>query len=119
MLIIFLPVLVFVLLFLNYIFAPYKPEAEKLSIYECGYSTVYGQTRSTFHINFYIVAMLFLVFDLEVLLIIPIALALPQVGLYGFSIALIFFFILTIGFILEIGSNALKISNSQSNSSKI
>jgi NADH:ubiquinone oxidoreductase subunit 3 (subunit A) len=111
MLFLFIPILVFILLFLNYILAPSKPDAEKLSIYECGFVAVYGQTRSTFHINFYIVAMFFLIFDLEILLLFPISVSLFQVGTYGFTIALIFFLILTIGFILEIASGAISISN--------
>src|SRR6187431_1307039 len=110
LLIIFIPVLIFLLLSLNYLLSPSKPDAEKLSLYECGFSTVHGQTRSTFYINFYIVAMLFLVFDLEIILLFPLSLSLTQVGIYGFSIAVIFFIILTFGFVLEIGSGALNIS---------
>ena len=107
---IIIPILIFLLLSLNYFLAPNKPEAEKLSLYECGFSTVYGQTRSTFHINFYIIAMLFLIFDLEIVLLFPLPLSLIQVGMYGFTIAVIFFIILTIGFILEIGSGAISMS---------
>ena len=55
--------------------------------------------------------MLFLVFDLEILLLFPIAVTLYQVSTFGFSIAIIFFIVLTIGFILEIGSGAISISN--------
>lgn len=111
MLFIFIPVLVFILLIINLLLAPSKPDAEKLSIYECGFTAVYGQTRSTFHINFYIVAMFFLIFDLEILLLFPISVSLFQVGTYGFSIALIFFIVLTIGFILEIASGAISVKN--------
>jgi NADH:ubiquinone oxidoreductase subunit 3 (subunit A) len=111
MLFIFIPILVFILLVLNFLLATSKPDAEKLSIYECGFTAVYGQTRSTFHINFYIVAMFFLIFDLEVLLLFPISVSLAQVGLYGLSIAIIFFIVLTIGFILEISSGALNVSH--------
>ena len=110
-LLIFIPILVAVLLSLNFLLAPSNPDAEKLSIYECGFSSVYGQTRSTFHINFYIVAMFFLVFDLEIILLFPITVSLSQVGIYGFSIALIFFIVLTVGFIMEIGSGALNITS--------
>jgi NADH-ubiquinone oxidoreductase chain 3 len=114
MLLLFIPVLVAVLLSLNYLLAPSNPDSEKLSIYECGFSSVYGQTRSTFHINFYLVAMFFLVFDLEIALLFPITVCLNQVGIYGFSIAIIFFIVLTIGFIMEIGSGALKITTLKS-----
>ena len=109
---IFIIVLVVVLLLLNYLLSSNKPDAEKLSIYECGFSAVYGQTRSTFQIQFYLVAILFLVFDLEILLILPIAVSLYQVGTFGFSVAVIFFIVLTIGFVLEIGSGAINISTS-------
>ena len=65
MLFIFVPILAFILLALNILLAPHKPDESKVSAYECGFSPVYGQTRSTFQIHFYIVAMLFLIFDLE------------------------------------------------------
>ena len=113
-LLIFIPVLVAVLLILNLLLAPSNPDSEKLSIYECGFSSVYGQTRSTFHISFYLIAMFFLVFDLEIILFFPITVSLSYVGMYGLTIAIIFFFIITIGFVLEIGSGALNISNKSS-----
>ena len=108
---IFVPILAFILLALNILLATHKPYEAKVSAYECGFSPIYGQTRSTFQIHFYLVAMLFLVFDLEILLLFPIAVTLYQVSIFGFSIALIFFIVLTIGFILEIGSGAIKISH--------
>lgn len=110
MLFLFIPILIFILLFLNFLLAPNMPDSEKLSIYECGFSTVYGQTRSTFHINFYIVALLFLIFDLEIVLLLPLALSLSQVGLYGFVVAIIFLIVLTIGFVCEIASGAINLS---------
>ena len=110
MLFIFIPILIFILLFLNFLLAPSNPDAEKLSIYECGFTSVYGQTRSTFHINFYVVAMFFLVFDLELILLFPISVCLNQVVIYGFSIAIVFFIVLTIGFVMEISSGALKLN---------
>nr|YP_009704474.1 NADH dehydrogenase subunit 3 [Volvariella volvacea]AYD91363.1 NADH dehydrogenase subunit 3 [Volvariella volvacea]AYD91394.1 NADH dehydrogenase subunit 3 [Volvariella volvacea]AYD91444.1 NADH dehydrogenase subunit 3 [Volvariella volvacea] len=110
-LIIFVPVLAFVLLGLNVLLAVHRPDEAKVSAYECGFSPVYGQTRSTFQIHFYIVAMLFLVFDLEILLLFPVAVTLYQVSIFGFSIAIIFFIILTIGFVLEIGSGAIALTN--------
>ena len=106
------PILAVVLLALNLLLAPKQPYEAKVSAYECGFSPVYGQTRNVFYINFYLVAMLFLVFDLEILLLFPIALTLYNVSIFGFSIALIFFVILTIGFILEIGSGAISIASS-------
>src|SRR5258705_5965431 len=108
---IFVPILAFVLLALNVLFAPHRPDESKVSAYECGFSPVYGQTRSTFHIHFYLVGMLFLIFDLEIILLFPIAVTLYQVSTFGFCIALIFFIVLTIGFVLEIGSGAIQLSN--------
>jgi NADH-ubiquinone oxidoreductase chain 3 len=114
MLFLFVPILAVIFLGLNLLFAVHKPDEAKVSAYECGFSPVYGQTRSTFQIHFYIVAMLFLVFDLEILLLFPIALTLYQVSTFGFSIALIFFIVLTIGFVLEIGSGAIKVITTKS-----
>nr|YP_009710675.1 NADH dehydrogenase subunit 3 [Amanita muscaria]QFZ98624.1 NADH dehydrogenase subunit 3 [Amanita muscaria] len=108
---IFIPILAVVLLALNILLAPHRPDESKVSAYECGFSPVYGQTRSTFQIHFYIVGMLFLIFDLEILLLFPIAVTLYQVSTFGFCIALIFFIVLTIGFVLEIGSGAIQLSN--------
>jgi len=105
------PFLALVLLALNVLLAPHRPDEAKVSAYECGFSPVYGQTRSTFHIHFYLVGMLFLIFDLEIILLFPIAMTLYQVSTFGFSIALIFFIVLTIGFVLEIGSGAIELSN--------
>ena len=108
---IFVPLLALIILALNLILAPHRPDEAKVSAYECGFSPVYGQTRSTFQIHFYIVAMLFLIFDLEILLLFPIAVTLYQVSTFGFSIAIIFFIVLTIGFVLEIGSGAIALTN--------
>ena len=104
---ILVPLLAILLLGLNLLLAPNRPDDIKVSSYECGFESLYGQTRSVFQIHFYIVAMLFLIFDLEILLLFPIATTLYQVSIFGFSIAIIFFIILTIGFILEIGSGAI------------
>lgn len=111
MLFIFVPVLVIVLLALNLLLSPHRPDNEKLSGYECGFSVVPGQTRNEFSIHFYLVAMLFLIFDLEILLLFPVAVTLYQVNTFGFCIALIFFIVLTIGFILEIGSGAISLTD--------
>nr|WRO39387.1 NADH dehydrogenase subunit 3 [Floccularia luteovirens] len=108
---IFIPILAVVLLALNLLLAPHKPDESKVSAYECGFLALPGQTRSTFQIHFYIVAMLFLIFDLEILLLFPVAVTLYQVNTFGFSIAILFFIVLTIGFILEIGSGAISLSN--------
>jgi NADH-ubiquinone oxidoreductase chain 3 len=115
MLFVIVPILAVLLLGLNLLFAVNKPNEAKESVYECGFNAVYGQTRSTFQIHFFIVALLFLVFDLEILLLFPIALTLYQVSMFGFSVALIFFIVLTIGFVLEIGTGAIKVTSSSIN----
>src|ERR1700742_4437221 len=112
MLFIFVPILAVLLLGLNLLLSDDKPDEAKVSAYECGFSPVYGQTRSTCQIHFFLVALLFLIFDLEILLLFPIAVTLYQVSMLGFSVALIFFIVLTIGFILEIGSGAIKVTSS-------
>jgi NADH:ubiquinone oxidoreductase subunit 3 (subunit A) len=111
LLFIFVPVLTGILLALNLLLAVHRPDSEKVQAYECGFSPIYGQTRAPFHVQFYIVGILFLIFDLEILLIYPLAVTLYQVSTYGFWITMIFFAILTVGFVLEIGSGALYFTN--------
>ena len=115
MLFIFVPILSGILLLVNFLLAPKNAYESKVSAYECGFSPIYGQTRNVFYINFYIVAILFLVFDLEILLLFPIAVTLYNISIFGFSIALIFFIVLTIGFILEIGSGAISMTSPRPN----
>ena len=76
LLFIIIPLLAVLLLGLNFLLSPNKPDEAKLSIYECGFQTIPGQTRSTFQIHFYIVGLLFLIFDLEILLLFPLAVSL-------------------------------------------
>nr|UYG49009.1 NADH dehydrogenase subunit 3 [Rhizoctonia sp.] len=107
LLFIFVPVLNRYTLALNLLLAVHRPDSEKVQAYECGFSPIYGQTRSPFHVQFYLVGILFLIFDLEILLIYPLAVTLHQVSAYGFWIFIVFLVILTVGFVLEIGSGAL------------
>ena len=106
---IIVPILAFVLLGLNLLLSAHKPYAAKVSIYECGFEAIPLQTRSQFQIYFYIVGLLFLVFDLEILLCYPASVAFDKIGTYGFTILMIFFFILTVGFVYEIGSGAISL----------
>lgn len=115
---IFVPILAIALLALNFLLASHKPDEAKVSQYECGFNAIEGQTRSTFQVHFYIVGLLFLVFDLEILLLMPIGVTLYQVSTFGFSIAIIFFIVLTIGFVLEIGSGAISLSNTDNINNK-
>ena len=114
LLFIIVPVLAIILLGLNLLLAPSMPDESKVSPYECGFTPIYGQTRSQFSVHFYIVAILFLVFDLEILLLYPISVTLYQVSSYGFTIAIIFFSVLTIGFIFELGKGVLKFTDHKS-----
>ena len=108
---IFIPILAIILLALNLLLSPIISDAAKKTTYECGFLPIMEQTRNQFSISFYLTSMLFLIFDLEILTIFPTTVALGQIGIFGFSIFLIFTFILTIGFVLEIGSGAIKFSN--------
>ena len=82
--ILFIPVLVIILLVLNLLLAVHRPDSEKVTPYECGFSPVFGQTRNPFSISFYLVGILFLIFDLEILFIYPYASTAYQLGNYGF-----------------------------------
>ncbi|TIC72264.1 hypothetical protein E3Q00_04174 [Wallemia mellicola] len=114
LLFIVVPVLIAVLLFLNLLLAIHKPDAEKVTPYECGFSPVEGQTRTPFTIQYYLVGILFLVFDLEILLFFPLSVSLYQVSSYGFTIAVLFFSVLTIGFIYELSRNVLHFTDQRS-----
>ena len=108
---IFIPILSAIFLGLNILLAPHNPDFQKVSQYECGFAPIPGQTRSTFQIHFMIVALLFLIFDLEILLLFPLAVSLYQISIFGFTIGIIFFIVLTVGFVLEIGSGAISLTN--------
>ena len=92
-----------------------KPYHEKNSAFECGYHSFIGQNRTQFNISFFIFALLFLLFDLEILLIYPYTVSAYTNTIYGLLILLIFFLVLTLGFAFELGKNALDISSRQVN----
>ena len=108
------PILTLVLLVANLLLAVHRPDSEKVTPYECGFSPIYGQTRNPFQISFYLVGILFLVFDIEILITYPYAVNVYQTGSYGFWIFAIFFLVLTIGFVYEMGSGALYFSDKRS-----
>ena len=108
---IFIPILALILLLLNLLLSPNRPDSEKVLTYECGFSPILGQTRNTFHISFFLIALAFLILDLEILLFFPICVSLTQIGTYGLMIALLFFILLTLGYIIEILAGNLKVSN--------
>jgi NADH-ubiquinone oxidoreductase chain 3 len=108
-----IPVLAILLLAINILLSPHNPYQEKNSAFECGFHSFLGQNRTQFSISFFIFALLFLLFDLEILLVYPYVISAYYNGLYGLIIMLIFFFILTLGFAFELGKNALKIDSKQ------
>tara|TARA_S200000501_G_scaffold346729_1_gene360425 strand:+ start:130 stop:498 length:369 start_codon:yes stop_codon:yes gene_type:complete len=91
---------------LNFIFSPKKPDPEKLSAYECGFEP-FDDSRMEFDVRFYLVAILFIIFDLEIAFLFPWAISLGNIGLLGFCSMMIFLFILTVGFIYEWKKGAL------------
>ena len=93
-------------IFVNFIFAPKKPDPEKLSTYECGFEA-FNDSRMEFDVRFYLVAILFIIFDLEIAFLFPWAISLGNIGILGFTSMMIFLFILTIGFIYEWKKGAL------------
>lgn len=109
----FIPLLTLILLLVNLIFASHNSYKEKDSAFECGFHSFLTQNRTQFNISFFIFALLFLLFDLEILLIYPYAVSAYINGLYGLIIMLIFFLALTLGFLYEIGKGALKLSSKQ------
>ena len=91
---------------INYLAAPNNPDPEKLSAYECGFEA-FDDSRMEFDVRFYLVAILFIIFDLEIAFLFPWAISLSNIGIYGFWSMMIFLGILTIGFIYEWKKGAL------------
>ena len=91
---------------LNLALSPNNPDPEKLSVYECGFEP-FQDSRMEFDVRFYLVAILFIIFDLEIAFLFPWAISLGKIGLFGFVSMMIFLFILTIGFIYEWKKGAL------------
>ena len=110
---IFIPILALILLAINIILSPHNPYQEKNSAFECGFHSFLGQNRTQFSISFFIFALLFLLFDLEILLVYPYIISAYSNGIYGLVIMLFFFIVLTLGFVFELGKNALKIESRQ------
>lgn len=112
----YLPILLFlglaivlaaVLALLPFVAAKRAPDPEKNSTYECGFEP-FGDSRKQFDVRFYLVAILFIIFDLEVAFLFPWAITLGDIGVYGFWSMMIFLAILTIGFIYEWKKGALE-----------
>ena len=89
------------------IIAPSAPDPEKLSAYECGFNA-FDDARMKFDVRFYLVSILFIIFDLEVAFLFPWAISLSHIGLFGFLSMLGFLAVLTVGFIYEWCKGALE-----------
>jgi NADH-ubiquinone oxidoreductase chain 3 len=100
------PVISGVLLLLNYLLSPSNNNLMKMSPFECGFSS-FSQTRSPFHIHFFLVCLLFLVFDIEIALVYPYIVSFYYLKSYGLIVIILFIVLLTVGFIFEIGKKAL------------
>ena len=91
---------------LNFLLSPKKPDPEKLSAYECGFEA-FGDSRMEFDVRFYLVAILFVIFDLEIAFLFPWAVTLNNTGLFGFWSMMVFLSVLTVGFVYEWKKGAL------------
>ena len=89
------------------IVARQKPDPEKLSPYECGFDA-FDDARRRFDVRFYLVSLLFIIFDLEVAFLFPWAISLKQIGMFGFWSMVLFLFVLTVGFAYEWRKGALE-----------
>ncbi len=112
----YLPVLIFIviglgmgaiMITLGFVLSPHKPDSEKLSPYECGFEA-FGDARMKFDVRYYLVAILFIIFDLEIAFLFPWAIVLTDIGMFGYVAMLIFLGILVIGFIYEWKKGALE-----------
>jgi NADH-quinone oxidoreductase subunit A len=112
----YLPILIFLFLALgiaiiiplaSIIIVPQKPDSAKLSAYECGFDA-FEDARIKFDVRFYLVAILFIIFDLEVAFLFPWAISLGQIGLFGFWSMVVFLVVLTVGFVYEWRKGALE-----------
>jgi NADH-quinone oxidoreductase subunit A len=112
----YLPILIFLALAIglaglmilaSVIVARQRPDSEKLAAYECGFDA-FDDARRKFDVRFYLVAILFIIFDLEVAFLFPWAASLSQIGLFGFWSMIVFLAVLTVGFVYEWKKGALE-----------
>ncbi len=112
----YFPVLLFIIvalvigvipLVLGRVLGPHRPDAAKLSPYECGFEA-FEDARMKFDVRYYLVAILFILFDLEIAFLFPWAIVLNEIGMFGFVSMMIFLAILTVGFIYEWKKGALE-----------
>ena len=109
----FVPILSFLLLGINFLLAPHNPYKEKKTPFECGYHSFLAQNRTQFSISFFLFGLLFLLFDLEIVLIYPYSTSSLSNEVFGLLIVIIFLLVLTLGFIFELNKKALVIETLQ------
>ena len=95
-----------IMLSVGSLLAPNRPNAEKLSPYECGFEA-FEDARMKFDVRYYLVAILFILFDLEIAFLFPWAVVLPQIGFFGFAAMMVFLAVLVVGFLYEWKKGAL------------
>ncbi len=112
----YLPILVFIVMgilfglgpiLIGFVLGPHKPDSEKNSPYECGFEA-FEDARMKFDVRFYLVAILFIIFDLEIAFLFPWAVVLDEIGLFGLLAMGVFLSILVVGFIYEWNKGALE-----------
>jgi NADH-quinone oxidoreductase subunit A len=96
-----------VLLGLGRLVSPDRPDPDKLSPYECGFEA-FEDARMKFDVRYYLVAILFILFDLEIAFLFPWAVVLPEIGFFGFAAMMVFLLILVVGFVYEWKKGALE-----------
>ena len=96
-----------VLLTAGSLLSPNRPDAEKLSPYECGFEA-FEDARMKFDVRYYLVAILFILFDLEIAFLFPWAVVLPEIGFFGFAAMMVFLAVLVVGFVYEWTKGALE-----------
>lgn len=111
--ILFVILIAILLLSVNFFLSIHKPYKEKKTPFECGFHSFLGQNRTQFTISFFIFALLFLLFDLEILLIYPYTVSAYTNNIYGLIIMMLFFILLSIGLVFELGKKALQIYSRQ------
>jgi len=112
----YLPILLFivvglglgaVMILVGAVLGPHRPDSQKLSPYECGFEA-FEDSRMKFDVRYYLVAILFIIFDLEIAFLFPWAVVLDQIGMFGFLAMMLFLGVLVVGFIYEWKKGALE-----------
>ena len=112
----YIPVLIFIvvglglgamMIMMGAMLGPHRPNSEKQSPYECGFEA-FEDSRMKFDVRYYLVAILFIIFDLEIAFLFPWAVVLDEIGMFGFLAMMLFLAVLVVGFVYEWGKGALE-----------